>query len=118
MYYHCHYFDDPTEAVLPLIIEMYDCAFVRTEEIQKIAYGINYKSMGLREILTAHGWTALTALCAMILCMFHFPCGTTCLTLRRESGSWRWTAVGMALPALLGVVLCALVRGAASLLGG
>ena len=72
----------------------------------------------LREILTAHGWTALTALCAMILCMFHFPCGTTCLTLRRESGSWRWTAVGMALPALLGVVLCALVRGAASLLGG
>ena len=53
MYYHCHYFDDPTEAVLPLIIEMYDCAFVRTEEIQKIAYGINYKSMGLREILTA-----------------------------------------------------------------
>ncbi len=53
MYYYCHYFDDPTEAVLPLIIEMYDCAFVRTEEIQKIAYGINYKSMGLREILTS-----------------------------------------------------------------
>ena len=53
MYYYCHYFDDPAKAVLPLIIEMYDCAFVRTEEIQKIAYGIQYKSMGLREILTA-----------------------------------------------------------------
>ena len=53
MYYYCHYFDDPADAVLPLIIEMYDCAFVRTEEIQKIAYGINYKSMGLREILTS-----------------------------------------------------------------
>ena len=53
MYFYCHYFDDPAEAVLPLIIEMYDCAFVRTEEIQRIAYGIQYKSMGLREILTA-----------------------------------------------------------------
>ena len=53
MYYHCHYFNDPEEAVLPLVIEMYDCAFVRTEEIQQIAYGIRYQSMGLREILTA-----------------------------------------------------------------
>ena len=53
MYYHCHYFNEPKEAVLPLIIEMYDCAFVRTEEIQQIAYGIQYQSMGLREILTS-----------------------------------------------------------------
>ena len=53
MYYYCHYFNDPAKAVLPLIIEMYDCAFVRTEELQKIAYGIQYKSMGLREILTS-----------------------------------------------------------------
>ncbi len=53
IYYHCHYFNDPREAVLPLVIEMYDCAFVRTEEIQRIAYGIKYQSMGLREILTA-----------------------------------------------------------------
>lgn len=53
MYYHCHYFNEPREAVLPLIIEMYDCAFVRTEEIQQIAYGIQYQSMGLREILTS-----------------------------------------------------------------
>ena len=53
MYFYCHYFHDPAKAVLPLIIEMYDCAFVRTEELQKIAYGIQYKSMGLREILTA-----------------------------------------------------------------
>jgi hypothetical protein len=30
---------------------MYDCAFVRTEEIQFIAYGIQFKSMGFREIM-------------------------------------------------------------------
>ena len=71
----------------------------------------------LRQILTAHGWTGVTALCAMLTCLLHFPCGTTCLTLHRESGSWKWTAVGMALPALLGILVCAAVSGAARLLG-
>lgn len=71
----------------------------------------------LYDILTAHGWTWLTALCAMLLCLLHFPCGTTCLTIRRESGSWRWTAVGFLLPTVMGVVLCILVNGGARLLG-
>ena len=71
----------------------------------------------LREVLTANGWTAATALCAMALCILHVPCGTTCLTLRRETGSRRWTAVGMALPALMGIALCALIHAAVSLLG-
>ena len=71
----------------------------------------------LRGILTDHGWTALTALCAMLVCLLHFPCGTTCLTLRRESGSWKWTAVGMILPTVMGIVLCILIHAAAQLLG-
>ncbi len=53
MYFYCKYFNDPDKAVLPLIIEMYDCAFVRTEEIERIAYGIKFKAMGMREILSA-----------------------------------------------------------------
>jgi len=71
----------------------------------------------LREILVGHGWTQLTALCAMVLCLLHVPCGTTCLTLRRESGSWRWTAVGALLPAGMGIALCLLLRAGARLLG-
>ena len=71
----------------------------------------------LREILTTNGWTGLTALCAMLVCLLHFPCGTTCLTIRRESGSWRWTAVGFLLPTIMGIVLCILVNGAARLMG-
>ena len=78
----------------------------------------NYEGLAqLREILTAHGWTTLTALCAMLVCLLHFPCGTTCLTLRRESGSWKWTAVGFLLPTAMGIVLCMLVNGLAKLLG-
>lgn len=71
----------------------------------------------LREILVSHGWTHLTALCAMVLCLLHLPCGTTCLTIRRESGSWRWTAVGALLPAGMGIALCLALRAGARLLG-
>ncbi len=53
MYYYCHYFNNPAKAVIPLVTEMYDCAFVRTEEIQKIAYGISFRSMKMKEILAA-----------------------------------------------------------------
>ena len=51
MYFKCHYFDDANEVVLDLITEMYDCAYVRTEQLQRIAYGITFKSLGMKEIL-------------------------------------------------------------------
>ena len=51
----------------------------------------------LRAILLHSGWTTETALCMMALCLLHFPCGTTCLTIRRETGSRRWTLLAMVL---------------------
>ena len=51
MYFYCHYFNNASDAVMPLIVEMYDCAFVRTEEIQYIAYGVRFKSMNFRQII-------------------------------------------------------------------
>ena len=38
-----------------------------------------------------------TAVCAAVLCLMHLPCGTTCLTLLKETGSKKWTLVGMLL---------------------
>ena len=64
----------------------------------------------LRQILLANGWNGTTALCMMLLCLLHFPCGTTCLTIYRETGSIKWTAVGFWLPALMGMVLCTAVH--------
>lgn len=55
MYFHCHYFDNPERAVIPLITEMYDCAFVKTEELQYIAYGIQFKPLSFKEILNSDG---------------------------------------------------------------
>ena len=71
----------------------------------------------LGPVLTAHGWTTETALCMLVLCLLHFPCGTTCLTILRETGSARWTALAAALPTAMGMALCMLIHGAVTLLG-
>ena len=71
----------------------------------------------LGPVLAAHGWTAETALCMLVLCLLHFPCGTTCLTILRETGSARWTALAAALPTAMGMALCMLIHGAVTLLG-
>ena len=61
------------------------------------------------QVLTANGWTWKTALCTMVFMLLHWPCGTTCLTIRRETGSWKWTTVAFFLPLILGMGVCALL---------
>ncbi|MDE6023982.1 MAG: tetraspanin family protein [Lachnospiraceae bacterium] len=51
MYYH--YFNLPKDCIDDLLMEMYDCALVRTEEIKYIAYGIEPKSVSMKEILVS-----------------------------------------------------------------
>ncbi len=70
----------------------------------------------LHGLLAANGWTAGTALCALLFTLFHFPCGTTCLTIWRETHSAKWTALAVALPTAVGVGLCVIVRLVISLL--
>lgn len=60
----------------------------------------------LQSILTNCGWTAKTALCVTILCLFHFPCGTACLTIKKETGSLKWAALAFILPTAVGIILC------------
>ena len=70
----------------------------------------------LQALLVQNGWTASTALCVMLFSLFHWPCSTTLLTIRRETGSAKWTALALLLPTALGMALCALVAAAARLL--
>ena len=72
---------------------------------------------GLQALLLDHGWTWLTALCVMLFSLNHFPCGTTVLTIYRETRSLKWTAAAFLLPTLTGIVLCFLVAQGARLLG-
>ena len=64
----------------------------------------------LQQVLLDNGWTWQTAISTMLLCLFHFPCGTTCLTIRKETGSWKWTAVAFFLPTLIGILLCLILN--------
>ena len=72
---------------------------------------VDYASLGeLRMILSANGWTAITAVCVLIFSLFHFPCGTTVLTIARETKSAKWTLLAVLLPTLAGLALCAVVN--------
>ncbi|MBQ8413375.1 MAG: hypothetical protein IJX12_07220, partial [Lachnospiraceae bacterium] len=51
MYYH--HFNIAKDCIEDLIMEMYDCALVRTEEIKYIAYGIEPRAVSMKEILTS-----------------------------------------------------------------
>ncbi|HPU01992.1 MAG TPA: ferrous iron transport protein B [Bacillota bacterium] len=71
----------------------------------------------LQGLLLDHGWSWLTAVCVMLFSLNHFPCGTTLLTIYRETRSLKWTAAAFLIPTLTGMVICFLVAQTARLLG-
>ena len=64
----------------------------------------------LRDVLAANGWTHVTAACVMIFSLLHWPCSTTLLTIKKESGGMRWAVLAAALPTAFGAALCVLVN--------
>lgn len=96
------------EIVLPVLL----MGYLQTGTLT--AYG---SLAELSAVLTANGWTTQTAVCMLVLCLLHFPCGTTCLTILRETGSTRWTALAAALPTAMGAALCMAIHGVWTLLG-
>ena len=60
----------------------------------------------LKELLVANGWTILTAINVMILCLMHYPCGTTLWTIKQETKSFKWTALSFLIPTVTGIVIC------------
>ncbi len=95
------------EIVLPLMLMMY----LAQGNLQQLGDG----AMVFR-ILTNNGWTWTTAVSAILFFLMHWPCGTTCATIRKETGSWRWTLLGIALPTGMGVIVCVLFNAAVRLL--
>ena len=93
---------------MPIIIMSYMAAGTLTD----------YQSLTqLHTLFVGHGWTPLTAVCVMLFSLMHWPCGTTCLTIRRETQSAKWTALAFAIPTLAGITICFLVANATRLLG-
>lgn len=72
---------------------------------------VEYESLeSLKMILIDNGWTIKTAICTLIFSLCHFPCSTTCLTIKKETGSLKWTFLAIIIPTLIGIVLCFLVN--------
>ena len=85
------------EIVIPIIIMAYLCTGNIT----------GYTSLNeLRDILISNGWTIVTALCFIFFTMFHFPCGTTIVTIKKETNSLLWTIISIIIPTLVGIICC------------
>ena len=95
------------EIVFPIIIMSYLSSSVLTEFSNLTE---------LHALLSANGWTHITALCTMIFSLLHFPCATTCLTIKKETRSFFWTALAVILPTLCGIVLCAIIANIAKII--
>ena len=63
-------------------------------------------TMTIGQILVNNGWTLVTAINVMIFTLLHFPCTTTLMTIKKETGSLKWTALAFALPTVCGIVIC------------
>lgn len=84
------------EIVLPIIIMGY------------LAEGamLDFDSvLALKDLLIDNGWTLMTALSVMLFSLLHYPCGTTLLTIRKETQSWKWTFLAALIPLFVGIVV-------------
>ena len=65
----------------------------------------------MQQLFTENGWTIVTAICTMIFYLMHWPCATTLLTIKKETGSIKWTLLAALIPTICGFILCSGVAG-------
>ncbi len=90
------------EIVLPIILMCY----MRSGTLVDME-----STMAIGQILVQNGWTLLTAINVMIFTLLHFPCTTTLMTIKKETGSWKWSALGAVLPTVCGITICLITTG-------
>lgn len=95
------------EIVIPIIIMAY------TSQGTLIEPG---NLSDLHTLLISQGWTWVTALCTMVFFLFHWPCSTTLMTIKKETGSLKWTCLAVLLPTACGVILCMAITAFSRLL--
>lgn len=85
------------EIVLPIILMSYMQAstLVNLED-----------NFAISQILLQNGWTIITAINVMIFTLLHFPCSTTLMTIKKETGKWKWSLIAFVLPTVCGIIIC------------
>ena len=90
------------EIVIPIMIMAYMSQGSLTE----------LDTASLHQLFLDNGWTRSTAVCVMLFSLMHWPCATTLLTIKKETGSLKWTALSLALPTFCGFLVCFLFTSA------
>ena len=85
------------EIVLPIILMSYMSTGSLVDMENTFAIG---------EVLKQNGWTILTGINVMIFTLLHFPCSTTLMSIKKESGSIKWALLAFALPTICGIIIC------------
>lgn len=85
------------EIVLPILL----MAYLSTGSL------IEFDSIeSIRNVLLTHSWTYLTALNVMLFSLLHWPCATTLLTIKKETGSLKWTFLAAIIPTIIAFIVC------------
>ncbi len=87
------------EIVVPIIIMAYTNQGVLSE-----VTGVGQ----LSQVLLSNGWDFTTAVCFILFSLMHWPCATTIMTIKKETGSLKWTLVSVIVPAAAGIIACVL----------
>lgn len=85
------------EIVLPIILMTYLSEGVLTEITDTIF---------IKQILIQNGWTWITAVNLLLFSLMHWPCSTTCITIKKETKSWKWTLAAVLIPTIAGLIIC------------
>lgn len=89
------------EIVLPIIIMAYT-AQGSLVELSSLSV--------MKEIFITNGWTPITAVCIIVFSLMHWPCSTTLLTIKKETGSIKWTILAALIPTVCGISICMLIN--------
>ncbi len=87
------------EIVIPIMIMTYLTQGTLTE-LSSLAE--------MRALFVSNGWTWATAVCVLLFMLMHWPCSTTLLTVKKETGSIKWTLIAALLPTVFGMIACIL----------
>ncbi len=96
------------EIVIPIII----MAYTRGSSIIELDSIAEMKTLFIE-----NGWSLKTAVCVIIFFMLHWPCATTLMTVKKETGSLKWTTLAAAIPTVIGILLCLIFNFAFDLFG-
>ena len=89
------------EIVIPIMLMVYLSQGVLTE-VPNISE--------LKSILVSNGWNIVTAINVMLFSLMHWPCSTTLITIKKETGSMKWTLLSALLPTVFGLAFCVFIN--------